>query len=81
MRAPIRQDAESGGFSDVRRVPNRRRARMEARDALDDDDDDDTADFAAVDIAFAAAVAAAAAVGPVERRLMRCWENTKVGRC
>ena len=78
MRAPIRQDAESGGFSDVRRVPNRRRARMEARDALDDDDD--TADFAAVDIAFAAA-AAAVAVGPVERRLMRCWENTKVGRC
>ena len=74
MRAPIRQDAESGGFSDVRRVPNRRRARMEARDALDDDDDE-TADFAAVDIA------AAAAVGPVERRLMRCWENTKVGRC
>ena len=76
MRAPIRQDAESGGFSDVRRVPNRRRARMEARDALDDDDY--TADFAAFDIAFAAA---AAAVGPVERRLMRCWENTKVGRC
>ena len=66
MRAQNRHGAESEGFSDVRRVPNRRPSRMEARGAFE-------AVVGDADIDFAAA-------GPVERGLMR-WENAKVGRC